>query len=175
MDAALFPTHLPPLEWSEFPAAGFSTPVAGVLYHGSHPPVCGLPLGGIDTGCLDLEATGLLGYSSIFNALIPRRGPLNLPCLGVSVGKQTWVCTTLALTGPNGLTWLDLYRNRPHRGLRTAQEISYWGHYPVADLEFDLGEAPIGVGLRAWSPFIPGDVAASNTPGAVFEVHFWDL
>ena len=27
------------------------------------------------------------------------------------------------------------------------------------------------VGLRAWSPLIPGDVKASDTPGAVFEVH----
>jgi len=29
----------------------------------------------------------------------------------------------------------------------------------------------VQVGVRAWSPLIPGDVAASNTPGAVFEVH----
>ncbi|HIE30436.1 TPA: hypothetical protein EYP66_24515, partial [Candidatus Poribacteria bacterium] len=27
------------------------------------------------------------------------------------------------------------------------------------------------VGLRAWSPFIPGDIGASSIPGAVFEVH----
>src|SRR5262249_31982188 len=46
----------------------------------------------------------------------------------------------------------------------------YWGHHPVADVEYDI-DAPISVGLRAWSPFIPGDAALSNTPAAIFEVH----
>jgi uncharacterized protein (DUF608 family) len=40
----------------------------------------------------------------------------------------------------------------------------------VADLEYET-DAPVSVGLRAWSPFIPGDAAVSNTPGAVFEIH----
>src|SRR2546422_5625172 len=34
-----------------------------------------------------------------------------------------------------------------------------------------LFRSPVEVGVRSWSPFIPGDVKASNTPGAVFEVH----
>jgi uncharacterized protein (DUF608 family) len=54
--------------------------------------------------------------------------------------------------------------------LRTASEIHYWGHYPVADLEFQT-DSPVSVGLRAWSPFLPGDVVGSMLPGAVFEVH----
>jgi len=55
------------------------------------------------------------------------------------------------------------------KGVRVAKDIDYWGHYPVAALEFDI-DSPIGVGLRAWAPFLPGDAATSNTPGAVFEV-----
>ena len=54
--------------------------------------------------------------------------------------------------------------------MRTPREIRYWGHYPVADLEFDT-DAPVSVGLRAWNPFIPGDIEASLLPGIVFEVH----
>ena len=50
------------------------------------------------------------------------------------------------------------------------RRVRYWGHYPVADVEFEL-DCPISVVLRAWSPFLPGDVAASNVPGALFEVH----
>src|SRR5690606_37698008 len=46
--------------------------------------------------------------------------------------------------------------------------IDYFGHYPIADLEFDL-PAPVSVGLRAWSPMIPGDAKSSMPPGAVFE------
>jgi uncharacterized protein (DUF608 family) len=55
-------------------------------------------------------------------------------------------------------------------GVQPATQIHYWGHYPVADMEFET-DAPVSVGLRAWSPFIPGDAAVSNTPAAVFEAH----
>ena len=40
--------------------------------------------------------------------------------------------------------------------------------WPTWSLKLD---APVSVGLRAWSPFIPGDTAASNIPATVFEVH----
>ncbi len=171
MKTTLFPTDLPEREWSEFNAQGFEQPVWGVAYRGSRPPVCGMPLGGIDTGCLDLEASGLLGYNTIFNALFPRSGPLNLPWLGVSVGLQTWICTRRDLSYGDELAWLNLYRQSLFRGVRTAREIHYWGHYPAVDLEFELEAAPVSVGVRAWAPFIPGDLAISNTPGAVFELH----
>ena len=153
MKEKLFSVDLPELKWVEFSADGFSEPVAGVIYRSDRPAVCGLPLGGIDTGCIDLETDGTLGYSTIFNSHVPRLGPLNLPFLGVSVGKQTWVLTT-----------------RKMDGVHTAKEIHYWGHYPVADLEYET-DAPVSIGLRAWAPFIPGDTAISNTPGAVLEFH----
>jgi uncharacterized protein (DUF608 family) len=38
------------------------------------------------------------------------------------------------------------------------------------DVEYEL-DALLSVGLRAWSPFIPGDAHTSNLPGAVLEVH----
>jgi len=122
MSDTLFPTDLPLRDWSEFPAAGFSKPVAGFLYQASQPPVCGVPLGGIDTGCLDLEATGLLGYSSIFNSLVPRRGPLNLPFLGVSVGQQTWLCARLPRQQQRAatLTYVDLTHQGRYQALRSA-------------------------------------------------------
>ena len=170
MNTRLFPSGLAERVCLEYEAEGFSNEVAGVLHRGSNPPVCGLPLGGIDTGCIDIEATGLLGYCTVFNSLVPRRGPMNVPFLGISVGRQTWVLTTLNMRGREGDTWYDQYNARTYWGVRTASEVDYWGHYPLADLEF-VTDSPVSVGLRAWSPFLPGDVAASNTPGAVFEVH----
>ena len=173
MHYTLFPTDLPDREWAKFSASGFDTPVSGMLHHGTNPPDCGMPLGSIDTGCLDLEPTGLFGYSSIFNSLVQPTGPLNVPFLGLSLRApndlQTWVLTTLRMQGRPGVTWLDNARGPFYRGVRTASEIQYWGHYPVADMEY-VTDAPVSVGLRAWTPFIPGDLAASNTPGAVFEV-----
>ena len=153
MGTRLFPGDLPRLEWVEFGAEGFSAPVSGLIYGADRPPTHGMPLGGIDTGCLDLDATGMLGYMTIFNSLAPRRGPLNLPFLGLKVEGQTHVLATHGMPG-----------------VAAPVNISYWGHYPVADVEFEL-DGPVDVGLRAWSPFIPGDVESSMIPSAVFEVH----
>lgn len=40
----------------------------------------------------------------------------------------------------------------------------------MVDIEFHT-DLPVAVGLRAWAPFVHGDMAASKIPGAVFEVH----
>ena len=136
----------------------------------------GMALGGVDTGCIDLETTGLLGYSTIFNSHIPRLGPVNLPILGINVGGKTWVLCKDQLkkpeyigVGPKGptepvITSLNL------EGVQTATEIHYWGHYPVVDMEFET-DSPVSVGLRAWSSFLPGDINDSMIPASVFEVH----
>jgi len=345
--ASLFPTDLPSGEWCEFRAMGYTDPVCGVVYRLANPATNGMPVGGVDTGCLDLETNGLLGYCTLFNSHVPRRGPIGLPYLGLSVGGETWVLcgrTSSADTdlkpltswqlepalGPNqrlwapsidrlpawfrsvgelpydipkgrvachspgvlrwtapvsgdltiaGGLWLarnldrpqlwDLRRNgatltsgrlewgatsaqpqsfgtgsggpgalaltvaegdvlelalkqagtfgdyvgidltyrigergydlatdwsdernpngpwtydsiaRPYSpaalfagdgGLHRADEVHYWGHYPVADMEFETA-APVRVGVRARSPFLPGDVVGSMLPGVAFEVH----
>lgn len=149
----LFASDLPTETWTSFKANGFPDPVTGAIYTGSRPASNGLPLGGIGTGCLDLETNGLFGYSSVFNSLVPRKGPYNTPFLGMRVDNETWVLSTLGMPGIN-----------------SAKEIAYWGHYPIADVQYDL-DAPIEVATRAWSPFIPGDVHDSNIPAAIFEVH----
>ena len=169
MTQSLFPLDLPQREWVQFRAAGFDAAVTGIIHRGTNAPECGLPLGGIGTGFLDIEATGLLGMSTIFNSLVEPQGPLNVPFLGMSVEGQTWVMTTLNLRKRDGYVLLDQPKQRYYRGIRTASEIHYWGHYPIVDLEY-VTDAPVSVGLRAWCPFIPGDTAESNIPGSVFEV-----
>ena len=84
----LFPAGLAAAQWSEFRAAGYSAPVTGIIYRGEPRPHSGMPLGALDTGCLDLETAGTFGYSSIFNHITPRGGPLNTPFLGISVGGK---------------------------------------------------------------------------------------
>ncbi len=173
--SGLFPTNLRGSEWVQFSAAGFSHPVTGVIYRKSQPASNGMPLGGIDTGCIDLETSGLWGYSTIFNSHVPRRGPLNLPFLGLSVGDETWVlCDPKQIKEyqtTDGVLPIESYNAElQFDALRVPNEIHYWGHYPVADLEFDT-DAPVRVSLRAWSPFIPGDIEASLLPGMVFEAH----
>ena len=48
-----------------------------------------MPLGGLDTGCVDVEANGTLGFSTIFNELVHPRHQINCPFLGLSVGGAT--------------------------------------------------------------------------------------
>jgi uncharacterized protein (DUF608 family) len=144
-------------EWVQFMASGYSDPVCGLVYRKDSFVECGVPLGSIDTGYIRLETDGTLGYCSLFGSLVPPRGPLGQPFLGISVDNQAWV---LALHNQN---------TDELEKVEWAKEINYWGHYPVVDLEYET-TAPVSVGLRAWTPFIPGDVAISNTPGTVFEV-----
>lgn len=149
----LFPKDLPQSEWKRFDAAGYSSPVSGVIYKTGQKLICGLPVGGVDTGCLDLEIDGTTGYMTIYNSHVPRRGKDHLPLLGISVGDKAFVLST-----------------RKFDGAQSADHIDYWGHFPIADLEYTLA-APVSVGLRAWSPFIVGNAADSNAPGGIFEVH----
>lgn len=178
--------------WRQFEAAGFSGKVAGALFRGSDPPCCGMPLGGISTGCIDLDARGVCGFSSIFNPWskcpavanwrMPRKPQLMSPLLGLSIDDQVWVLAMPEVVRGGSVPVCqdpffghsaekaDVRQLDPIEGVLPAQEIHYFGHYPVVDVEFETS-APISVGLRAWAPFIPGDLTASNCPAIVFEVH----
>ncbi len=149
----LFPSAVPPAEWMQFEAAGYSRPACGVIYRKQNQVLNGMPLGGVSTGYLDVGTDGTWGYCTLFNSGVPVRGPIGLPFLGLCIDRQPLVLTTQELVG-----------------VANASDISYWGHYPIVDIEYETA-APISVGARIWSPFIPGDVLASNIPAAVFEVH----
>ena len=183
---ALFPTNLPTGKWLSFEAEGFDAPVSGVIYRTSNPPCCGVPLGGISTGCLDIDPGGTIGFCTIFCGY-PRQPKLFQPFLSLSVGEKAWVLAAENVvsgglmescvekgTDPyyperkkNDGFWHQL--KLPIKGVQAAKEIHYWGHYPVVDMEYET-DAPVRVAMRAWSPFIPGDIQTSDTPAAVFEV-----
>jgi hypothetical protein len=66
MKPSLFPTDLPTSDWGRFEAQGFAQPVCGVAYRLGDTVANGMSLGGIDTGCIELETAGLLGCCTIF-------------------------------------------------------------------------------------------------------------
>lgn len=346
----LFATDAPGNGWRQFPAAGYCEPACGVIYRLGDRITDGMPLGGIDTGCIDIESNGTFGIYSIFNTLVPERGEATLraPVLALHVGDTSWAlcgppakgiytehqatwlpsefgnnqpawspapdaargwarssvngkydlpvgqvfCHTPArlrwtspesgeieirgglwmprktgtqphwefrknskpfasgtlASGPTSASpqpfaaggvlkttvtmgdrielvlgerevdfvgvrltisnpthaktwdvasdWSDarnpngpwsyhayfegpgqhlkrpnycLFRDDTFPQIRRAKQIHYWGHYPVADLEFET-DAPVQVGMRAWSPFLPGSVKESAIPAAIFEV-----
>ncbi len=178
----LFPANLLHASWQKFRAQRYTTAVTGVIYRGTPRPTCGMPLGGIDTGCIDIEPNGMLGYSTVFNHLVRPRLLLNLPFLGIHVDGITTVlisdrlakqdrpfCNSNIMTFPD-TDYTPRYDEIELDGVELADSIDYWGHYPVLDMEYRM-PASVRVGLRAWSPFVPGDTVASMAPGAVFEVH----
>ena len=87
----LFPSDIPAAEWREFSAAGFRKPACGIVYRRGQRPRNGVPLGAIDTGRIDLQPDGTLGFCTIYNSICPQRGPLDLPFLGMTAGNQLWI------------------------------------------------------------------------------------
>jgi non-lysosomal glucosylceramidase len=169
----LFPTNLPRKEWAQFRAVGFAQPACGVIYRRAENVSHGMPLGGVSTGFLNLETNGTFGLCSIFNSGVPVRGPLRAPFLGLYVSGNH--SEEVGWEKKEGKTWLLTSESvKDMLVIENAEEIHYWGHYPVADLEYET-RAPVSIGMRAWTPFIPGDVLASNIPAAVFEVHLRNI
>ena len=182
----LFSTDLPEREWVNFQAKGFSTQVTGVVYR-SGTLQRAMPLGGIGTGFMHLGADGLMDRNTIFNSFLPSGASVGMsnvtrdhvpnlsqPFLGLAVDDDVWVLALQKSAAKSG--WEAITDDRVTSGyferdqtISYAKELHYWGHYPVADMEFDT-TAPVSVGLRAWTPFILGDAQCSNTPGSIFEV-----
>ena len=175
-----FPPNVLHASWQTFEAEGYGHPVTGVIYRGEPRPTAGMPLGGLDTGGVDIESNGLLGYSTIFNHLISPRLLLNLPFLGLHSGGQTYVLATDTkgkqdtprqamhpLTFPH-TDYTPIFEDIGLEGVRLADALDYWGHYPILDLAYSTA-APVTVSVRAWSPLIPGDAVTSMLPGAVFD------
>ncbi len=185
-DGAFFPYHLAANDWLDFEAEGFTQPVTGVIYR-SATPVRGVPLGGLGTGFMHLGPDGRLDRNTIFDSFLPPDAAVGMtsftrshvpdfgqPFLGLCLDDRVWV---LALPKRSDRTGWAAITEAQMRGaaagdpsrLAYADELHYWGHYPVADLEFETS-APVRIGVRAWTPFVLGDAEASNTPGSAFLV-----
>lgn len=126
---------------------GFEAPVPGIVYDGGLLDG-GMPLGGLGTGYWTLEGSGKIGHVSIYNDIVPPRVDLR--------------------------DWLTLRVGSRSAPLSTA-DIAYFGHFPIADLVATLDQVELEIGIRAFSPFVLGDSAASNVPAALFEIEIRNL
>jgi hypothetical protein len=158
----LFPSGLKGSQWNTFQAAGYEKDVSGICYRTKAAgyftcyvdklyPCSGMPLGGIDTGALYLEPSGVLGYSSIFNHLTPIGGPLNVPYMGVASGGRSWVCGTSQTKNYAG-------NNRATMGVKvlgSMQESDYWGTIPLPTSNTNPTR-PFKLACAAGRPLFPG-------------------
>ncbi|MCC6144702.1 MAG: hypothetical protein IT368_12925 [Candidatus Hydrogenedentes bacterium] len=133
-------------EFAGFQAPGYAVPAAGVRYLPGEVR-SEMPLGGLGTGFVGLNSDGSLGASVTENNWLD---PLTLPDsngFSIRAGSAT-VSLGSAAPLPEGAT--------------------FWGHYPMADLDAGLLVPGLLVSMRAFSPLVPHEYDLSNTPAALF-------
>lgn len=127
---------------------------AGIPEHSPHHPrittPCGVQIGGIGTGRIELRPDGRFGIIQLDHS------PQHL--LGGYSGCFAWIRRS------------DQFRilekgGRP--GIPGCDAIDYEGHHPVAELRYAIAGMPIGLALTAFSPLVPHDVNRSSVPGVV--------
>ena len=80
-----------------------------------------MPLCGLDTGYVDIDVDGTLGRRTTFNHFVFPREIGGLPFLDIAVDGRTHLLTTKNVAD-----------------VENANQIHYWGHYPVADVEYEI-------------------------------------
>jgi len=139
-----------------FECAGYDRPVVGTIYPRASFRWHGVPLGGLGTGYLCWDGDGRLGQYTIYNQ-VPNASPI--PVAGT---------IPFRVKTANGRSWALAMRGQDGQG--DLLDLRYFGHFPIADLQFDL-EGPLAVEIRAFAPFLPGDAVESNTPAVVFQAY----
>lgn len=134
---------------TRFSARDFDDTVAGTIYADGL-AACGVPLGGLGTGYVEVGVDGSWLHTSIFNNFL-EPCLLTVPALALAIGDEQWALST---RGSPGL--------QPCRGMQA------WGHFPAIDLICE--GLPVRAEVRMLSPFIPGDAGASNLPAILGEV-----
>ena len=176
-----FPRHIPHADWQEFSAEGYRQPVTGVVYRGEPRPTCGMPVGGLDTGCLDIEPNGMLGYVHD----LQRTGGAARPCQHAVHGVPDGGTDARAgdrSPGQGGHAHAGrIAAPVPAHGLH-APATGNWTcpgwHSAAAWTTGDIIRSSTWSStrvtasksvVRAFHPFLPGVRDASLLPGAVFQ------
>jgi len=129
-------------------ADGFDANVARVNY-GAGDAASPIPLGGLGTGFVELNADGTFGATSIENDWLKPRPVGPGSGLIVQVDGKTLDFTA----GP--------VEDAP---------VTMFGHWPMADLDLGAFDGGVRVDLRAFSPVIPHKYETSGLPVIFFRV-----
>jgi non-lysosomal glucosylceramidase len=131
----------------------FSAPVWGRWL----PPAdnkSGVPLGGLGTGFLELRPDGQIYDTVLHNNWTAPKTPANLSLNFSTETGRSPVFVPLVSTYAS--------QKPPAR---------YFGHYPMVEMDFGRPTPqPLTVWLRAYSPFVMGNVNLSNIPAAIFSL-----
>ena len=113
---------------------------------------CGMPLGGIGAGKVEIARDGWLRNITTNNNIdAPFYHPQHC-FLAASINGER-----------------RILRDEPGAGLPAVDRIAFSARYPIATAEFSDEAWPIDIDLTAWSPIIAGNIDDSSLPLAVFE------
>ena len=128
------------------------------VFKGPHRKVLGFPLGGVGAGSISLGGRGELKEWWIFNRPDKGKSPRHaFPAIWVQSGSGKPVIRILEARfmppfgrGPTDLSW----ENAP--GLPRLESCTFTGEYPMARIDFEDSEGPIGVKLTVCRPLPRG-------------------
>lgn len=155
------------------PAGRAERPFNG-WYAGEHLSRGGFPLGGFGAGMIALDSTGSISQVSVRN----RIQFFNEPLLFAAVGIEGRPDAAKVLEGPVpawktfGLPGTGNGRGGTNWGLPRFAEARFLARFPFGILELEDADNPLQVTVTGWSPFTPGDAAASSLPAAALEYAF---
>lgn len=149
-----------------------------VSTHRSQLPRSGMALGGIGTGGFEIRQDGGFANWSIFN-----NGPLFAGApyphhpkhtlffkLWVRVANENPRLVLLQIEDSHDIATMERHEAQYiFPWLSGVDTIRTTASFPFADLDFGQDGLPLKVSLRAWSPFIPGNVKDSALPVAFFD------
>lgn len=130
----------------------------------AHPPrpedrqPCGVCLGGIGSGWLELLETGRPCPTAITNN--PQR------LLGALRG------TFLALRAGAAFRLLQRGDQGPARG---CDAVAFRGRHPVAEIDYAIADLPLAATLTAFGPLTPHDLDRATLPGALLRLRLRNL
>ncbi len=146
--------------------------------HRSQLPRSGLALGGIGTGSLEIRQDGSFQNWSIFNNGPVFAGPSYPFDPKQSLFFKLWVrienenprLVLLQIEDSHGAATIEKHEyHYIFPWLSGVDVIRTTVSFPFANLDFEQDGLPLRISLRAWSPFIPGNVKDSALPLAFFD------
>ena len=126
------------------------------VYRGEHLAAINLPLGGIGTGCIQINGRGELAIWQIFGNFREQKVPNSFFAIRANVEDKPPVVRALQTT--------------PVGPFAAMKELTFRGAYPFGWYDFADDELPVKVQLEAFNPLVPLDTKASSIPCAIFNI-----
>jgi non-lysosomal glucosylceramidase len=152
--------------------------------HRSHLPRSGMALGGIGTGSFEIRQDGSFANWTIFNnqpVFTGKKYPFNPKqslffVLRVQEQNENPRLILLQIEDSHGAASLEHHEfHYIFPWLSGVDCIQTTASFPFADLNYEQEGLPLRITLRAWSPFIPGNVKDSALPTAFFDFNIESL